>query len=624
MKHKSLNFFKSINPYPPLFTVVFLIIMFQYSFTQLESLFYDWKIKTDFGFVHEDRFVLVTLDEESDEFLGERYPYTYVTHTRFFEKLRNENPALLGFLVALPEAEGPAEKDQIKLLRGEIEKLSSRGVAFRFGPGIDPLGIELPPSDLLDFGHSLAVVNVDSARFAEDGVSRRAILSFSGEESFHLWAANVMRKRESLDPLAPNSFMGSHYEAEADATFVNYRMATNPNDSKKPFTTIPFHQVVVGNFPQDFFKDKIVLVGSRYRSNSGDFVFTPFSKEELNTSRLSLHASLINALMWKKSVYPLPREITYALSLVMTLLLSFMISKSNPTKGLLATLTFLFGSILLGHILFSLLGFWLYTTHLVLSVFVAYYIWVPFRAIEEYQQRYAIEEESKLLKEVEGLKQNFVSLMSHDLKTPVAKIAGVADVLKQKDINDEVKDGLNIIIDSTKELNRFITSILDLTKIESRKIGLNLTSKDVNSILESVVKELEYEASSKSITIEATLAPLFPIQIDVVLVKRVLSNLVENGIKYSGEGSVIQVRSFEEGPWVVIEIEDNGVGIGPDDLKHIFDKFYRVKNDAAHRIKGTGLGLYLVKYFIELHSGEVSATSEIGKGTKFTVKLKNA
>jgi signal transduction histidine kinase len=104
---------------------------------------------------------------------------------------------------------------------------------------------------------------------------------------------------------------------------------------------------------------------------------------------------------------------------------------------------------------------------------------------------------------------------------------------------------------------------------------------------------------------------------------RVFSNLIENAIKYSGQGKNIEITTKDDDTWVYIDIKDNGVGIGPDDLDHIFDKFYRVKNDSSHKIKGSGLGLYLVKYFVELHNGEITASSEVGKGTTFTVKLKN-
>src|SRR5690606_27324367 len=157
--------------------------------------------------------------------------------------------------------------------------------------------------------------------------------------------------------------------------------------------------------------------------------------------------------------------------------------------------------------------------------------------------------------------------------------------------------------------------ILDLTKIESQNLTLRKESKDVNKIIEGILEKLEFEADSKEMQLESELSPLYPIQIDSVLINRVISNLVENALKYAGKGKTVSVKTWDDDQWVYIEIKDNGVGVGPDDIAHIFDKFYRVKNDSTHSIKGSGLGLYLVKYFIELHNGVISATSELGVGT---------
>ena len=123
--------------------------------------------------------------------------------------------------------------------------------------------------------------------------------------------------------------------------------------------------------------------------------------------------------------------------------------------------------------------------------------------------------------------------------------------------------------------------------------------------------------------VKKQLAPLYPIEIDFTLITRVISNLVENAIKYSGPGTIVEVNTWDDEKWVYIEIKDNGVGIPEEELSNIFEKFYRIKNDANHSIKGTGLGLYLVKYFVELHGGTISVDSIAGKETKFLVKLAN-
>ena len=174
-----------------------------------------------------------------------------------------------------------------------------------------------------------------------------------------------------------------------------------------------------------------------------------------------------------------------------------------------------------------------------------------------------------------------------------------------------------------KDLNKFITSILDLTKVESRNLDLKKVSKDINPIIQNIVDGLVFEAAEKKINFKLDLSPLYPVQIDVGLVLRVISNLIENAIKYSGENSTISINTWDDEKWVYLKIQDNGVGINETDIEHIFDKFYRVKNDASHSIKGTGLGLYLVKYFVELHGGKITAESKVGEGTSFNILLKN-
>ena len=625
-KHKNQNK-KRIDfskYYPLIFTIIFVVILFQYSFSTLEAIFYDLRVQYDFGIEQKDRIVLITLDEESDEFLGETYPYTYVSHQKMFEKLASDNPSIISYLTSLNEpGEFGRDMQNFRNFKNEISDYISNGGVFLFGTQMDAWGEQLPPRDLREFGYSLALINVDNSKFSKDDISRRMLLNISGEDSFHLSIANSYREIHNKQRLSTKDIQGSHYVRKADATFTHFRYYTEPLDSNVDVKTIPFHRVRTGNFPPGFFKDKIVLIGSSYISNASDYVLTPFNREEYKAPKLRVHAALIESILQQKTVYQIPRVWTYAFCILIALVLSLMISNLRPTRGLLMTLVIMVGTFALSHILFSFFGLWFYVSHIVLTIFVVYYIWVPFRAIGEYQRRYAIQEETRLRSQLENLKQNFISLMSHDLKTPVAKISGLADLSMRQSENDEVKKNLRAIVDSTKDLNKFITSILDLTKVESQNLNLNKSSKDINKIIEETIKGLQYEAERKEVKIHSDLGPLYPIQIDVNLMRRVLSNLIENAVKYSGKGSVVEVKSWDDEKWVTLEIRDNGVGISSDDLKHIFDKFYRVKNDASHSIKGTGLGLYLVKYFVELHGGNISVDSVQGEGTTFTLKLVN-
>jgi signal transduction histidine kinase len=614
------------NYYPLIFTAVFVSVLLQYRFPGLEAIFYDLRVKYDIGTLFEDNIVIISIDEESDEFLGENFPYTYTTYNKLLDRLLKDQPKIINMFGALSEPISEREEKSLIELKDKIQSYQANGGVFRFATEVDSWGERIPPESLREIGYSPAIINIDSSKFAKDEVSRRAVLNISGEESLHFWTANEYRIKEGMKPNGLNDVLGAYYVREADASFSLFRYYTSPIENKGHLKKVPFHRVVVGNVPRGFFKDKIILIGPSYVSNINDYVLTPYNKVEANASKMSIHAEIIQALIQNKTVKQIPFSISNILALIIALFLSLVISRIQPAKGLLITIGTIVSTIVIGYILFVAFGLWLYVTHILLTIFIVYYIWVPFRAIGEYQRRYAIQEETKLLKRVENLKQNFISLMSHDLKTPVAKIAGVADIMIQKNrskVEPSVIDGLQSIIDSTKELNDFITSILDLTKVESRKLTLNKTSKDINKLIEDLVKDLSYEAKQAEISIETELGPLFPIEMDLTLIKRVISNLIGNAIKYSGAGTSVSVKTWDDDEWVYVEIRDNGVGIAEEDLNNIFEKFYRVKNDASHSIKGSGLGLYLVKYFVELHGGTITAESELGEGTAFLVQLKN-
>jgi len=623
MKIKNFKFDLS-DYYPLFFTLIFVTILFQYPLSSLESIFYDLKVRWDFGIKPTPEIVIVTMDEESDDYLGDTYPYTYATHSRFLQRLLSSQPKIVDYLARMPEVTKDDET-YFENFKNSLKQFDAQGGKINFGTELDEtVGEILPPEGLRDFNYSLAQINIDNSTFSKDDVVRRAIFNVSGEESFHLATANQYRLMHGKNALNVPDVLGAYYNDEADANFVLFRYASSPIYSEFKYKTIPFHRVLVGNFNPDIFRGKIVLIGPNYISQRDNFYLTPFNQEEYKAPKLIIHANIIDSFIQNKTIKMIPRVVSNILAFVLGIILSILISKLKPKDGLIITILMLVSILVISYLLFVLLGFWLYTAHLVVTVFVVYYIWIPFRAIGEYQRRFAIQEEAKILKKVEKLKQNFLSLMSHDLKTPVAKIAGVADNLyHQNSNNPDIREKSQLIIDSTKELNKFISSILDLTKIESSNFGLNKISKDVNSIVETVVKDLSFSSSQKEVIVKQDLSPLYPIQIDVTLITRVISNLVENAIKYSGQGSTVSVKTWDDEKWVYIEIADNGAGIPPEELSNIFEKFYRIKNDANHSIKGTGLGLYLVKYFVELHGGSISVESIVGKETKFLVKLLN-
>jgi signal transduction histidine kinase len=182
-------------------------------------------------------------------------------------------------------------------------------------------------------------------------------------------------------------------------------------------------------------------------------------------------------------------------------------------------------------------------------------------------------------------------------------------------------EAMTTLAKSSQELLEFVSSILNLGRIESKELKLHMASRDPNALLTEVVEKLDYFARSKQISIKAELEPVFSLKMDADLMRQVFTNLIENAIKYSPENSSILITSEEADGRIVIQVSDQGQGIPEDELPYVFEKFYRSKNAKSSSIKGSGLGLYLAKYFVELHRGSLSVDSQTGEGSTFSVEL---
>ena len=174
---------------------------------------------------------------------------------------------------------------------------------------------------------------------------------------------------------------------------------------------------------------------------------------------------------------------------------------------------------------------------------------------------------------------------------------------------------------TSDELRQYITSLLQLTRVEARDIKLSKEACDINAVVAQVIERVRPLAKAKNIDIRQNLETLFSLDLDRILIGEVLINLIENAIKYSSDNSWISVSTQEVDNEVRVIIEDRAGGIPEDEIPRIFDKFYRGREQNTSRVTGTGLGLYLVKYFIELHGGKVFIESNPGEGTKIGFSL---
>ena len=225
--------------------------------------------------------------------------------------------------------------------------------------------------------------------------------------------------------------------------------------------------------------------------------------------------------------------------------------------------------------------------------------------------------------ETDRLRSALLTSISHDLKTPLAAVLGAASTLR--DLSNRLSDGEKVdllvtIIDESERLNRFIANLLDMTKLESGAIVPNTARYDLREIVGSALRRAEKILNSHRVELELD-ANLPMLKLDAVLFEQALFNLLDNAAKYSPSGSTIRMRGWRDRESVVLEILDEGGGIPPEDLEHIFDKFYRVQKGDQVR-PGTGLGLAIARGFVEAMNGSIVAANRSDRaGAIFTIRL---
>lgn len=221
---------------------------------------------------------------------------------------------------------------------------------------------------------------------------------------------------------------------------------------------------------------------------------------------------------------------------------------------------------------------------------------------------------------VETLKTNFISNVSHEMKTPIAVIRNYAELLQGKNVSDEQRKEYGESIESAAvRLSDLITNILKLNKLENQKISPEVKVYDVCRQLCECILQFEDTWEEKQIELEAEIEDEAYIKADESLLELVWNNLLSNAVKFTEPGGVITVRQAFNENCVTVSVSDTGCGISKKSLQHIFDKFYQ--GDTSHSKEGNGLGLALVKRVLELMDGDIQVISEKGKGSTFTVTL---
>ncbi|MGE5474385.1 MAG: sensor histidine kinase [Ignavibacteriales bacterium] len=230
---------------------------------------------------------------------------------------------------------------------------------------------------------------------------------------------------------------------------------------------------------------------------------------------------------------------------------------------------------------------------------------------------------NKRLEVTENVRREFIANVSHDLRTPLTSINGFVQGMIDGLIKPEnYPKYLAIIKDEINRLMKLTGEVLEIAKIQGGAVNINITQISAIDVIGQVVSSLEIAANQKKINMIMECPEELYIMADLDRLKQILSNLLSNAVKYSGEGSEVKISVEEENDLVKFIIKDNGQGISDEDIKHIFDKFYR-GDKSRQNDGGTGLGLNIAKSLVELHGGKIWAESEQGKGTRFYFMLPN-
>jgi len=231
-------------------------------------------------------------------------------------------------------------------------------------------------------------------------------------------------------------------------------------------------------------------------------------------------------------------------------------------------------------------------------------------------------------RELDRLKSEFLANMSHELRTPLNSIIGYAEVLLMGidgELEGDTLEDVKAIHENGQHLLSMINDVLDLAKIEAGRMVLKMEEVEVDQLLDEVKSSgtglLRKYQRTEAVELRIASEPDLPLlHADRIRLNQVLNNLISNAMKFTEHGYV-QVRAYRSDPWVCIEVADSGIGIPANQLEQIFEKFRQVDGSSKRRAEGTGLGLAITRYLVEMHGGTIEVSSELGKGSVFTVRL---
>ena len=236
------------------------------------------------------------------------------------------------------------------------------------------------------------------------------------------------------------------------------------------------------------------------------------------------------------------------------------------------------------------------------------------------EETFQKKKEAEKLHELDRIKTEFFTNISHEFRTPLTLILGPLEKLMTEDQVKDAQPQYNLIYKNATKLLSLINQLLDLSSIDAGKMKLEIETADLINFIKAILASFQSMAESKNINIEfRSDVNTLEIYLDKEKVEKIISNLLSNALKFSRENGHVIVSVLKKESHVEISVEDDGIGIEPGDIKNIFNRFYKAKSSAIQ--EGTGIGLALVKELIELHHGSIMVESKLNAGTKFNIKI---
>ncbi len=220
-------------------------------------------------------------------------------------------------------------------------------------------------------------------------------------------------------------------------------------------------------------------------------------------------------------------------------------------------------------------------------------------------------------------KKDFVSNVSHELKTPIAVLKGVIETLEAEEDDKNKRKFLSMALKRINQMDSLVNDLLILARLEAQEYKVIKTEIYLKRLVNHIFEDISYIAKEKSVKLINNVSDNLKIYGDENKLSILLKNLVENAVKYNKEKGLVEVNGYKDREYTVIEVKDTGIGIPSKSLPLIFERFYRVDKSRSRSVGGTGLGLSIVKHITEAHNGKIEVESKVNKGTKFKIYIPN-